>query len=445
MKTRTNENKKRLHSLILLTAFTAVLLIVSTYAWFTAQTDVSISNIRGKVEVSEGLEISLDGARWTSVLDFGAANVSLTRPAGSVGTDGSTTIVYGPVTSSDNVVPAEIKPVSTSGEVQTEGATAKDKRLAMLTSDYADGALKKISLCDETKAQNFYAFDLYVKNTSSTGTADEVLQLNSDSWAWVLPEGTAIVSDGKSYVGNSDSGLQNTIRVAFARYDEGEDGSKKLSTIPTTASKETVQNTAKNHTINAVSIWEPNSKYHVQYILDTVKPMFDLAMESTSHGYLDSDNDQFFTRTLNLASKDKTNVNVYDWRSSNTNLTETKTLQTERASETSPYLDQAYDLTLTQKVTKGTDTEYNKMDIAANAITKFRVYVYIEGQDPDCHNYASSGGGIEVNIGLTKDLLDGDTTKRTEVQAEGTTDPGSFEYDKTNTVPEATPYTPVGG
>ena len=421
MKTRTKENQKRLHSLILLTAFTAVLLIVSTYAWFTAQTDVSISNIRGKVEVSEGLEISLDGKRWTGMLDFGSDEVSLTTPASD-----DNGIIFGPVSSGVNVVPAEIKPVSTSGEAQEEA-----KALAMLTSNYADGALDKVALCEENAPQGFYAFDLYVKNSSSTGTADEVLQLNSDSWAWVLPKGAPITTDTKTYNGDADSGLQNTIRVAFARYDDN----GALSSIPATASGESVINGVadnytgtKDHKINAVSIWEPNYKYHVQYILDTVKPMFDVAMETKDHGYLKSLNsadDKFYTKTLNKSSIGK-KVDVYDWRETNAYLTETNTLQTERESDTSPYLNGVYDLTLTKNVTKGENTTYNKMDIAANAITKFRVYVYIEGQDPDCHNYASSGGGIEVNIGLTKDITDSaDVSKREEVKNDPVA-PGSF-------------------
>lgn len=33
---------------------------------------------------------------------------------------------------------------------------------------------------------------------------------------------------------------------------------------------------------------------------------------------------------------------------------------------------------------------------------KIRMYVWLEGQDPDCVNFASHGGGIKVNLGLCK-------------------------------------------
>ena len=70
MEKRTKESKKRLNSLILLIAFTAILLIASTYAWFTTQKNVSINNLRGVVEVAEGLEISLNGKTWGTKIDL---------------------------------------------------------------------------------------------------------------------------------------------------------------------------------------------------------------------------------------------------------------------------------------------------------------------------------------------------------------------------------------
>ena len=30
------------------------------------------------------------------------------------------------------------------------------------------------------------------------------------------------------------------------------------------------------------------------------------------------------------------------------------------------------------------------------------MYIWLEGQDPDCVNYASHGGGITLNLGLCK-------------------------------------------
>ena len=68
-------------------------------------------------------------------------------------------------------------------------------------------------------------------------------------------------------------------------------------------------------------------------------------------------------------------------------------------------------------------SQFEVLTLAANSITRFRVYVYIEGQDPDCDTDASQGGGIEVNIGLTKGETQGSMDRYNEVYtADGTTD-----------------------
>lgn len=58
-------SRRRLNSLILLVAFTAIMLIVSTYAWFSTQKNVSIANLNGTVKVAEGLEVSLNAKDWS--------------------------------------------------------------------------------------------------------------------------------------------------------------------------------------------------------------------------------------------------------------------------------------------------------------------------------------------------------------------------------------------
>ena len=47
-------------------------------------------------------------------------------------------------------------------------------------------------------------------------------------------------------------------------------------------------------------------------------------------------------------------------------------------------------------------TKATNFCLPANRICKMRIYVWLEGQDVDCINYASHGGGVTVNIGLVK-------------------------------------------
>ena len=60
--------------------------------------------------------------------------------------------------------------------------------------------------------------------------------------------------------------------------------------------------------------------------------------------------------------------------------------------------------------TDGTQT----FGIAPNAICRMRIYLWLEGQDVDCINYASHGGGVKVNIGLVKGSTIGATSAETE-------------------------------
>ena len=48
----------------------ALLLVASSYAWFTANQTVTISQLQVKVEAANGLQISADAQNWKTVLDI---------------------------------------------------------------------------------------------------------------------------------------------------------------------------------------------------------------------------------------------------------------------------------------------------------------------------------------------------------------------------------------
>ena len=405
MQTRTKESRKRLQSLILLTAFTCVLLIVSTYAWFTVQKDVNVSNIRARVEVAEGLQISLDALNWTQVLDLGNgtdedANASLTETTG---------FTYMPYAEHRNHVPEELIPVSTTGEsiaVPTAEVTASknaENELGMYVAKYEGDESKKLSsitravetetnVSDDAYA-GYYAFDIFLKNSSKTGVSKDILQLNSDSSAWVLPTGEGITINKSGvdvpYEGNKSSGLQNTIRVAFARYGTGEytgpfdkDTLVAANGLVSADAGQDIALASTNQSIDSVSIWEPNHDAHTEHIETNIGKWF-------PDGTLPAD--PFFTKTLKSGTA--TLTNVFDW--DDTSLGQPKTVQTTAYDEEVGFTKEGV---VNLKDIDGT-TDFT---LGANSITRLRVYVYLEGQDPDCDNAASRGGGIEVNIGLTK-------------------------------------------
>ena len=370
--------------MILLIAFTAILLIVSTYAWFTTQKDVSISNLKGTVEVAESLEISLDAVNWTQEINLDETHIQEDAYSGN-----------------NNLIPTELLPVSSTGET---GSTV----LPMYKGTANDTKLTEIAACDEAddsltstavKYPSYFAFDLFVRNATkdtATGTMD-TLKLNSNSSVWVLDGSYTNPLTNKSYTGNAEAGLQNTARVGFALYG---------TTIGATSSSSDILSTlnATSNTISKVSIWEPNAAAHVDYIVQN---------NNLVTGYAAAANftatSQFNTFGLKAAAVTSGSIDdVYKWDNT-TDLAEVKTVQTTTETATSPYIKEGV---TTLKTAEATPAEFQ---IEANKVSKMRVYVWIEGQDVDCINWASYGGGLEVNIGLVKGLTDGDTTARGEV------------------------------
>ena len=66
-----NKRKTELRTIFFIILVAAVLFIISTYAWFSTQKNVSITNLEGTVEVAEGLEISIDAETWSNGISIG--------------------------------------------------------------------------------------------------------------------------------------------------------------------------------------------------------------------------------------------------------------------------------------------------------------------------------------------------------------------------------------
>ena len=75
------KTKFDLRSSILLLLLLTILLFSSTYAWFTANQTVTISTLDVHIEAQNGLQISVDGTNWKTVLtadDIKGANATYT-------------------------------------------------------------------------------------------------------------------------------------------------------------------------------------------------------------------------------------------------------------------------------------------------------------------------------------------------------------------------------
>ena len=413
-----NKRNSELRIIFFIILIAALLFIVSTYAWFSTQRNVSITNLSGTVEVAEGLEISLNAKEWYNGIELGDA-------------EGQFDIIDDSYAGNKNLMPSEMLPVSTMGKIGKNMTI-----LNMLRGKVENSTtLKNIAVVDEsvTNSENqkfagYIAFDIFLKNSSKDSTKADILQLNYDSSLQIIS-----ADEG----GNDTVGLQNTARVAFTKYGGQElvdtdgshlgwDGVSGVNDGQETVLKNTGAITGGATVyLTDCAIWEPNSNDHVQYIVDNNNKITWSSTDESKYAPLEiSDTQNGFdidtqipTYALTDTSIGQTITNIYDWSGTDstikTQLSKQVVLQTTKTSTT--------DYTIAEGVrnlisTSDTGTGDTYFTIAPNSISRLRIYVWLEGQDVDCINYASHGGGITLNIGLVKGSTEG-TFEPTEEEA----------------------------
>ena len=365
MKKRTKESKKRINSLILLIAFTMILMITSTYAWFSTQKDILLSNIEGTVNVAEGLEVSIDGKTW-------ANEIKLTSE-----------ILKG---LKNSHVPEELTPVSTSGEnteenteIQMMAGTVKkapnddiadkQKRTTMLGLEKIT-ATTALGGVGTLEYPGYIAFDMYLRNSTRDKKTPTILQLNTNS----------AVTAGKS-----GTGLENSVRVGLAKF------AGKLDVLTETINFDTAPQTFTQ--IEDFSIWEPNAHLHTSYVQNNnyVKGGVAKGQAIDTFGILNKAVTQ---------EKDGTIKDIY--QEDKTNNTNKKIVTLRRAATPESFID---DVSKVYNLPSISQEDGNKaFVIEPDGISKVRVYIWLEGGDPDCVNHASHGQKVIVNLGLIKDV-----------------------------------------
>lgn len=410
---RQKNSRKRLNSLILLVAFTAIMLIVSTYAWFSAQKNVSISNLEGIVKVVEGLEISLDAARWSQSVDIGAAMAN----AATSGYFDTGYNLATPYQNGKNILPSEMIPVSTTGaeDIGTKtgltmyrGTNVNGVDLYGIT-DIIETRDGDITDPTNSKFPGYYAIDLFLKNTTSGSQTTDQLQLNINS-ELKLKSG-----------GSTETGLQNTVRVAFALYTAAEGNEANVNvTNPNQSSIIAELVTGKN--INDVAIWEPNADAHIgDIVLNNNRITWSttdaqaLWGDDTETAHKFTTTDAIPTYALTSTSKDSTETvkvdqttstgiaNIYDWSAtSTTGLTKQVVVPTNVTRDVDEDSNPIITGGALTAITDLKSVSGANFVIPANQVCRIRMYVWLEGQDVDCTNVASHGGGIKLDLGLVK-------------------------------------------
>ena len=416
MDKREKTKSKKIKRLIAICSLSSLIFIVATYAWFIGMRSVSVSSFEIEIASTDSLLLSLDGSRWDTTVTINSDNFT------SVSYEGNVNNWAGIGTGSTNT---GLKPISTIGEIDTASSTMKMYEKGSLTAtpggyrllasrihnyqtnDQYAGAINAYGF--NTENGGYIAFDLFVKNFSGQAYYTEDNILNE--------EAIYLTTDSEVTVGSTgvaNTGLENSVRVAFAQIGRVNAKTTDVNTI-TGIKCIPGESSPVTGICRVAQIWEPNDTAHVNNAISyyntscrprnaATSPATDptditqpssYSLQDTCETVVNGTAKSTYAigRVINVADR----VDIYDGSQYNGYTATTRT----NYSDSQPLY--AYDyFTDTEKNLTGMNRP-TFITLAPNSITKIRVYVWIEGQDVDNYDFSSIGKQIKVAFGFTKE------------------------------------------
>ena len=411
MKKRSEKQNKKIRNLVLFCSLCAILLSVSTYAWFIGMKTVNVAEFDVKIATTEGLFLSMDGADWKYELD--AKNTTAYAGNANTWADGE----------GEGLIP-----MSSVGDMDKDSSRMKLYEKGSLTVSPGGYRLlaSRVHNYDTLLAEGgteykegkgYVAFDLFVKNVSGQEYYVENNPLNEEA-IYLTTNSTVKVANAGVDGGVDNTGIENSVRVAFVQLGRVKADTTAAGNITgiTCADKEAGEGQVQVTGIcRDAQIWEPNDKKHVQNAINWYKTSClqrkedgTTVMDKASYGTeectaittTEAVPTYAISRRIDIADQ----VNIYDGTKFNSyvaNSVDYKTYAQAEDKSTYKLVDFPY-FTDTMKNIAGANRP-QFMTLAPNSITKLRVYIYIEGQDIDNYDFASLGKKITVNFGFTKE------------------------------------------
>ena len=330
--------KRRLLLLLIALFFTTVMFTTTTYAWFTANQTVKVNSLTVNVEAKNGIQISVDGTNWKSIIQTEDITGAATSYSASV-----------------NQLPTTMEPVSTVGEIDTTGKMKM--YYGTITSNAGGSYILTAQKDTEVSGTNgkFIAFDLFFKVTSQTQI-------------YISKASGVQVADA------DDTGIKNASRVGFVVLGNADAGDS-VANIQALG----LNLTAEQAAAIPKYIWEPNYDVHTAAAVAHARDTYGVTTTQTAGSqisYVGVKND--------IAATDNVLVQVTDPTSYATTYSS---------------LFGAVNVTHATKAGAGFDANLGLFTLQAG-ITKVRIYMWVEGQDVDCENNAS-GGSIKYDLVIT--------------------------------------------
>ncbi|MEG0137904.1 MAG: hypothetical protein RSB77_06215 [Bacilli bacterium] len=332
-------NRKKSYNELLITTFLiGVLLIVSTYAWFSASLNVKIDFLNLIVVNENGLSISFDAINYTNSVKISEESLI-------------TDLFKTYPKHTNQWVSRGLLPVSSNGIPDKNSDKFRmfgNSKVGYISTDEKDRKTLNTELIDETLANNkspYIAFDIFLRNITGSPYPDNLY----------LDKGTSVFFAQKT--GTDFDGTINSLRFGFL----------KIGSVPTKYNVEATQNLKCNNNCE-MAIYEPNSRLHSeQSIYRAKKYGVNLINGRFSPTYAIINNGKGLPIGSGLSGVDLP-------------------INPDYFAVQSTYID--FDRPLFK---------------LPNGVTKFRIYVWIEGQDIDSLETISRGAAVSIIINFIKD------------------------------------------
>ena len=330
-------NKKLTIIVILLLA---ILLIFSTYAWFSTNLNVKIKTFRMVIQKNSDLSISFDGINFEHSLEINKETII-----------DELNTVYPNHTNqwaANGFIPVSSAGIPTTNTPKFNMYETSGVMYARKDREKLNGFLRtRLAKETEPREYNSYlAFDVFIKNDTGSPVADNLYLQDS-----------TIIQAVDENITEEMLGLVNSFRIGFVR----------IGSVGLKASVDEIQNITCNSQCEEI-IFEPNSKNHTALSIE----------RAAKH---------------NVQLVDGIKYPTYAYKAAGGPIYVKDSIP---GSKLDPQFFELQD-------TRDENDFDNPIFQIPNGITKARIYIWIEGQDVDSIETDSEGAEVEIGIDFTKD------------------------------------------
>ena len=204
---------RRIRNLVFIFVITAILVSVSTYAWFIGMRTVNIEEFDVEVAGTESLWLSIDGVNFGPTVTINKSNYA-TAYTGNTNTWGG----------DEGLIP-----VSSIGVINQTSARLELYEKASLTPSPGGFRLiaSKVENDDSSEQDGYIAFDLFIRNFTGNKYYENYDEAIEEA-IYLTVDSAVKVSDTDGVEG---TGIENSVRVAFAQIGRVSGDSKLGETI----------------------------------------------------------------------------------------------------------------------------------------------------------------------------------------------------------------------